>query len=132
MTDEAKILRRDLSINVQTTYPGSTRFNPGLTFLSHFGSLRRTVWRHQRRAPLFPPGKLVRGSFRHIFGKQSAIKNNAHLKKETTIRTEFGGAHDRGAFAGGLVEGKTLKGAHLNLPAFHLAGNLDNFPLHLE
>ena len=83
------------------------------------------------RAPV-PPGKVNSWIFRHQHCPTSAVKNDAHLKKETTVRTEFGGAHDRGAFAGGLIEGKTLKGAHLNLPAFHLAGNLDNFPLHLE
>src|SRR3981081_3823378 len=84
------------------------------------------------RAPVPPPESLVRGSFCHEHCPTSAVKYDAHLKKETTVRTEFGGAHDRGAFAGGLIEGKTLKGAHLNLPTFHLAGNLDYFPLHLE
>jgi hypothetical protein len=63
---------------------------------------------------------------------RSAVKNNAHLKKKTAVRTEFGGADNRDALAGGLIEGKTLQSAHLNLPTFHLAGNLDNFLLHLE
>src|ERR1700722_8008718 len=62
----------------------------------------------------------------------STVRNNAHLKKETTVRTEFGGAHHRGTLAGSFIEGKTFKGAHLNLPALRLAGNLDDFPLHLE
>jgi hypothetical protein len=62
----------------------------------------------------------------------SAVKNNAHLKKETPVRTEFGGAHDRGALACDLIEGKTLKGTHLKLTTFRLTGYLDHFPLDLE
>jgi hypothetical protein len=61
------------------------------------------------RAPLFPPReRLVLGSFVTSI-VTSAVKNDAHLKKETAVRTKFGGAHDRCAFAGGLIEGKTLK-----------------------
>jgi hypothetical protein len=58
----------------------------------------------------------------------SMIRNNAHLEKETTVRTEFGSPYDRNALASGLVEGETLKCAHLNLPTFRLAGNLNDFP----
>jgi hypothetical protein len=81
--------------------------------------------------PCSPPGKVSSGSFVTSI-VTSAVKNDAHLKKETTVRTEFGGAHDCGAFAGGLIEGKTLKSAHLNLSTLHLAGNRDYFALHLE
>jgi hypothetical protein len=41
-------------------------------------------------------------------GQYSSVKNNAHLIKEATIRTKLGDPHDCRAFAGALVESKTL------------------------
>ena len=55
------------------------------------------------------------------------IRNNAHLEKETTVRTEFGGPDDRNALASGLVEGKTLKCAHLHLPPFRLVHQVSDW-----
>jgi len=139
------IIRGDSSIrrSLSNYRAGVHKYQPlSLTLVRQTGGLGGTSFSRaglgargvatQRCAPLFPPGSLVRGSFRYEHCPTSTVENDAHLKKETTVRTEFGGAHDRGAFAGGLIEGKTLKGAHLNLPTFHLAGNLDYFPLHLE
>src|SRR3978361_233052 len=60
------------------------------------------------------------------------VKNDSHFEKETAIGTEFGGAHDCGTLPGGLIEGKTLKGAQLHFATFHLTGNRDYFVLDLE